>query len=100
MSDNLHQRAKDIFGKLVELPREAQRIELEKLCDGDKQLQREVGSLLDFHTARSLMAEPPKPKIRNRSTLGTTSLHKSWLQKATAYLPILALAFLLSRFIE
>ena len=96
MSDNLHQRAKDIFGKLVELPREAQRIELEKLCDGDKQLQREVGSLLDFHTARSLMAEPPKPKIRNRSTLGTTSLHKSWLQKAIAYLPIFALALLLA----
>lgn len=96
MSDNLHQRAKEIFGKLVELPREAQAKELERLCEGDTQLRHEVGSLLDFHTARSLMAEPPKPKIRNRSTLGTTRLRKSWLQRAIAYLPILGLVLLLA----
>ncbi|MDX1929447.1 MAG: serine/threonine-protein kinase [Pirellulaceae bacterium] len=96
MSDNLHQRAKEIFGKLVDLPREVQAKELEKLCAGDPQLRHEVGSLLDFHTARSLMAEPPKPKIRNRSTLSTTRLRKSWLQRALAYLPILALILLLT----
>jgi hypothetical protein len=96
LSDNLHHRAKEIFVKLVELPREAQAEELQKLCDGDTQLQREVGSLLDFHTARSLMAEPPKPKIRNRSTLSTTRLRKSWLQRVTEYLPILALILLLT----
>jgi eukaryotic-like serine/threonine-protein kinase len=96
LSDNLHQRAKEIFGKLVELPREVQAKELEKLCAGDPHLRHEVGSLLDFHTARSLMAEPPKPKIRNRSTLSTTRLRKSWLQRAFAYLPILSLILLLT----
>jgi hypothetical protein len=96
LSDNLHQRAKEVFGKLVDLPREVQAKELEKFCAGDPQLRHEVGSLLDFHTARSLMAEPPKPKIRNRSTLSTTRLRKSWLQRALAYLPILALIILLT----
>ena len=90
MSEHLHQRAKEIFGKLVELPREEAAIELERLCEGDSQLKREVSSLLDFHTARSLMATPPKPKIRHRSTLNTTRLHKTWFQKAIAYLPIAA----------
>ena len=80
---------------LVDLPREAQAKELEILCSGDAQLKREVGSLLDFHTARSLMAEPPKPKIRHRSTLNTTRLHKSWFQKAVAYLPIASQLLLL-----
>ena len=95
LSENLHQRAKEIFGKLVDLPRERQAKELENLCSGDNQLKREVASLLDFHTARSLMAEPPKPKIRHRSTLNTTRLHKSWFQKAVAYLPIASQLLLL-----
>ncbi len=96
MSDNLHRRAKEIFGKLVELPPEAQAKTLKNLCEGDTQLQREVASLLDFHTARSLMAEPPKPRIRNRSTLSTTRLRKSYFQRAIAYLPIVALLLLLA----
>ncbi len=96
MSENLHQRSKDIFGKLVDLPREAQARELERLCSSDPQLKREVASLLDFHTARSLMAEPPKPKIRHRSTLSTTRLHKSWREKTFAYLPVLTQLLLLA----
>lgn len=96
MSDSLHQRAKEIFVKLVEMPRDAQATELEKLCNGDSELRREVGSLLDFHTARSLMAEPPKPKIRNRSTLGTTRLRKTWLERAVAFLPTFAFVLLLA----
>ncbi len=95
MNENLHQRAKEIFSKLVELPREVAAKELNELCGADSELQREVASLLDFHTARSLMAAPPKPKIRHRSTLNTTRLHKNWYQKAIAYFPTGLQIFLL-----
>lgn len=95
MNENLYQRAKEIFSKLVDLPRDVAAKELDQLCEGDLQLKREVSSLLDFHTARSLMATPPKPKIRHRSTLHTTRLHKSWFQKAITYLPIASQVLLL-----
>ncbi len=91
----MHQRAKEIFGKLVDLPLELQAKHLERLCSTDAQLKREVASLLDFHTARSLMAEPPKPRIRHRSTLKTTRLQKSSIQKVLAYLPIISQLLLL-----
>lgn len=90
MNSNTHQRAKAIFIEVVELPREHQVNRLQELCGSDESLRREVSSLLDFHTARSLVAEKPTPKIRTRSTLSTTRWDKPWYQKSLQLLPAIA----------
>ncbi len=88
MSSN-HQRAKEIFSEVVELPKNRQADRLRQLCGEDESLFREVSSLLDFHTARSLVAEKPTPKIKTRSTLSTTRLDKPWHRKLLRYVPSL-----------
>ncbi len=83
---NIHQRAKAIFGELIDLPSEKRAGLLKKLCEGDAELEKEVASLLEFHTVRSLMADKPPPKIRTKPTLSTTRFDKSIRQRSLEYL--------------
>jgi eukaryotic-like serine/threonine-protein kinase len=89
LTSNSHQRAKEIFLQVVELPKNQQPPKLLELCGDDDGLYREVSSLLDFHTARSLVAQPATPKIRTRSTLSTTRMDKPWYRKLIRFLPAL-----------
>ncbi|MCA9183038.1 MAG: hypothetical protein KDA51_16360, partial [Planctomycetales bacterium] len=72
MSGDLHQRAKAAFAELIELSDEQRDAKLSELRLQAPELEHEVRSLLDYHTAQSLIAPSATPKIRTRSTLSTT----------------------------
>lgn len=82
MTADLYQQAKDTFSQLVELDSAAQENRLAELEQQSPKLASEVRSLLEYHTAQSLVVEPVAPKIRTRSTLSTTYQTKSvdWLR--------------------
>ncbi|HBE71714.1 MAG TPA: hypothetical protein DDW52_26525 [Planctomycetaceae bacterium] len=71
VSDNFHQRAKEKFAELADLDTAQLHDALTSLSREDKELADEVGSLLEYHTAQSLVAPATAPKIRTRSTLST-----------------------------
>lgn len=71
MSADFHKRAKEKFAELVDLNVDGQKSALAQVAVADPELAAEVGSLLDYHTAQSLVAPATAPKIRTRSTLST-----------------------------
>lgn len=79
MSGDLYQQAKAAFAELIELSDEQRDAKLSELKQQAPELEHEVRSLLDYHTAQSLIAPPATPKIRTRSTLSTTyHTARSW----------------------
>ena len=98
MSGDLYQQAKAIFAELLELSEEQRELRLSELGVRSPALEREVRSLLDYHTAQSLIASPSSPKIRTRSTLSTTyhtSRSLKWLAGPLRGLMIAGPLFLL-----
>ncbi len=81
MSADFHQKAKEKFAELVDLDAGQQKSKLNELAAFDPELASEVSSLLDYHTAQSLVAPAAAPKIRTRSTLSTHYENRSleWL---------------------
>ncbi len=82
MTANLYQQAKVVFTELLEADDSERSQRLAELREQSPELEHEVRSLLDYHTAQSLIAPPTTPKIRTRSTLSTTyhSTHSfKWL---------------------
>lgn len=81
MSADFHKLAKEKFAELVDLNIDGQKSALRALSAEDPELASEVGSLLDYHTAQSLIAPATAPKIRTRSTLSTQYDNRSleWL---------------------
>jgi hypothetical protein len=77
-----YQQAKTIFVRLLEASDTERKLQLERLRAESPELEQEVRSLLDYHTAESLIAAPVAPRIRTRSTLSTTYHLRSldWLQ--------------------
>ncbi len=71
MTADFHQKAKALFAELVDAPTATQNKRLEEIAKEDPNLASEVGSLLHYHTAQSLVTAPSTPKIRTRSTLST-----------------------------
>lgn len=99
MSGDLYQQAKAAFAELIELSDEQRDAKLSELGKRSPELEREVRSLLDYHTAQSLIAPPATPKIRTRSTLSTTfhtSRSLQWLRGPLRGLLIAGPLFLLS----
>lgn len=99
MSGDLYQQAKAAFAELIELSDEQRDAKLSELGQHSPELEREVRSLLDYHTAQSLIAPPATPKIRTRSTLSTTyhtSRSLQWLGGPLRGLLIAGPLFLLS----
>ena len=91
LNAQMHRHAKELFTELVELSTEDRLQRIEKLRETAPELAGEVTSLLDYHTAQSLVAPPSSPKIRTRSTL-TTTYARSRLRWLRAPLRGLALA--------
>lgn len=98
MTADLYQQAKEAFSELVDLDAESRNSKLADLEKRAPELASEVRSLLEYHTAQSLVVEPLAPKIRTRSTLSTTYQTKSvdWLQGPLKGLLIAGPLFLLS----
>ena len=92
MSEELYQKAKAVFGSLIDKPQQEQREELERLEKESPQLAQEVRSLLDYHTEQSFVLPSSEPKIRTRSTLSTTYRSSTWDRLRH---PILSLLFAL-----
>lgn len=78
MNADLYQQAKAIFSELLEATPEQRDRKLDELQSLSPDLEREVRSLLDYHTAQSLISPQSTPKIRTRSTLSTTYHTRSW----------------------
>ncbi len=99
MSGDLYQQAKAAFAELLELSEDKRDVKLSELGARSPDLEREVRSLLDYHTAQSLIAPPATPKIRTRSTLSTTyhtSRSLKWLRGPLRGLLIAGPLFFLS----
>ncbi len=77
MTSELYQDAKRIFARLIELDAQQRDTQLEELAQTSPELAREVRSLLDYHTAQSLVVPPANPRIRTKSTLSTTAQSSS-----------------------
>ncbi|MEZ6133377.1 MAG: serine/threonine-protein kinase [Pirellulaceae bacterium] len=95
-----YQRAKAIFAELAVASESVRAARLQELSQRSPDVAREVRTLLEYHTAQSLVAPQSAPKIRTRSTLNTTyqtSAH-SWLlgflKLLTLALPFVLLAWL------
>lgn len=97
MTANFHQRAKEKFAELADLDTAQRRDALAALSQEDPDLASEVSSLLEYHTAQSLVAPATSPKIRTRSTLSTQYENRSleWLTLPAKGL-LFALPFLLA----
>ena len=78
MTDDLYQKAKEVFSSLSELDTAQQESQLTKLNVESPELAEEVRSLLSYHTSKSLVVPQIGPKIRTRSTLSTTYQSRSW----------------------
>lgn len=99
MSGHLYQQAKAAFAELLDLSEVQRDAKLSELGQRSPDLEREVRSLLDYHSAQSLIAPPTAPKIRTRSTLSTTyhsSQSLKWLGGPLRGLLIAGPLFLLS----
>ena len=105
MSEDIYQQAKTVFNKLIDLGEAEQREELAKLRKNSPDLAKEVSSLLEYHTAQSLVVPPASPKIRTRSTLSTTYQTDDWkwvrvpIRSLLISLPLLLIASGLSYWI-
>ncbi len=99
MTADLYQKAKAIFAELLEADDNQRATKLAELRQKSPELEQEVRSLLDYHTAQSLIAPPSTPKIRTRSTLSTTyhtSRSLKWLAGPLRGLLVALPLFLLS----
>lgn len=96
MTANDYQQAKKLFNELTQLSERERASRLSKLEESSPELASEVRSLLDYHTAQSLII-PQTPKIRTKSTLSTSFHTRSakWLSSPIrglfVTLPILAI---------
>jgi hypothetical protein len=72
LTADIYQQAKAIFAELLDADDKLRDERLATLRERSPELEQEVRSLLEFHTAQSLIAPPSTPKIRTRSTLSTT----------------------------
>ncbi len=79
MTADLYQQAKSVFAQLLEADDSQRDAKLAELRQSSPELEQEVRSLLDYHTAQSLIAPPSTPKVRTRSTLSTTQHNSRWL---------------------
>ena len=106
MSNENYQRAKAVFGQLVDEPASVQKQELDRLEQESPKLAQEVRSLLDYHTQQSLVLESPTPRIRTRSTLSTTYRSTAWDRfrgisiSLAVSLPLLLVGLLLALWID
>ncbi|MCA9129805.1 MAG: protein kinase [Planctomycetales bacterium] len=82
MNNDNHQRSKELFTELVDLDEQQRDIRLQALRLQNAALAEEVASLLEYHTAQSLVVPQAAPKIRTRSTLSTSYTPRSldWLK--------------------
>ncbi len=106
MTAELYQRAKAVFAELLELPEAEQLARLQTIHSSDPALEKEVRSLLEYHTAQSLVVpQPPSPRIRTRATLSTTyqSSSLNWMPLLLKFLaitiPLVTIALLISAWI-
>lgn len=106
MTASLHQRAKEIFAEVYDLPPEECERRLSDYASQSPELIREVRSLLAYRTESSqVIGEPQIPKIRTRSTLSTTFQSRSglWfnclLRSLTVALPVILAGLLLAYWI-
>ncbi|MCA9190967.1 MAG: serine/threonine protein kinase [Planctomycetales bacterium] len=83
MTEDLYQLAKSEFVRLVDAPEAQREVRLSELSALSPELANEVRSLLEYHTAKSLIVPSHERKIRTRSTLSTTfqSRSSSWLRE-------------------
>lgn len=72
MTGDIYQQAKAVFAELVDVDESARQSRLSSIESDSPELASEVRSLLEYHTAQSLVVAPATPKIRTRSTLSTT----------------------------
>lgn len=107
MTAELYQRAKAIFAELLDANASERAAKLQALLQSDPALEKEVRSLLDYHTAQSLVVpQAAVPRIRTRSTLSTTyqSSSLNWLPLALKFfavaIPMAIIAFLISAWVE
>ncbi|MEC8555581.1 MAG: serine/threonine-protein kinase [Planctomycetota bacterium] len=106
MSNENYQRAKAVFGQLVDESATVQKKELDRLEQEFPKLAQEVRSLLDYHTQQSLVLESPTPRIRTRSTLSTTYRSTAWARfrgisiALAVSLPLLLVGLLLALWID
>ncbi len=107
LSADIYQQAKALFAELVELDEQEQAQRLAAIGKRSPAVERELRSLLDYHTAQSLIAPPATPKIRTRSTLSTTYHTTHWwrwlrgpLRGLAVALPLFLLSLLLAYWIE
>ena len=107
MTAELYQQAKAIFAQLVEADDSQRAAKLAELRQLSPELEQEVRSLLDYHTAQSLIAPPSTPKVRTRSTLSTTRLSSRWqtwllgpLRGLLVGLPLLLLSLLFAYWVD
>jgi eukaryotic-like serine/threonine-protein kinase len=96
----VYQQAKAILAELADASESERATRLQSLKIESPEIEREVRSLLDYHTAQSLVAIHATPKIRTRSTLNTTyqASMNGWLLpllKSLAIItPVLILAWI------
>ncbi len=106
MTADLYQQAKAVFSELLALDPDDQARRLNQLQQQSPELEQEVRSLLEYHTAQSLIAPQSTPKIRTRSTLSTTYHSRSiqWLdgplKGLLCALPLFLLGLLLAAWID
>jgi eukaryotic-like serine/threonine-protein kinase len=72
LTADIYQQSKALFAELLDADDTLREQRLSELRQKSPELEQEVRSLLEFHTAQSLIAPPSTPKIRTRSTLSTT----------------------------
>ncbi len=69
VSDDLWQRAQEVFDRVRALPRELRSAELDRSCAGDGELRAEVESLLEHDTQLATeFLESPAVRLRHRRT--------------------------------
>ena len=62
MTVDRHRRAKEVFLAVCELPQDQQQPHLDQACEGDRDLRREVESLLEIDRSEPAMAEQRPPE--------------------------------------
>ncbi len=73
LKQDLYQRAKIAFHELVGLNADDQNAALSRLAADDTELAKEVRTLLEYHTAQSLVVQPAPKRIQARGSLTTKS---------------------------
>ena len=107
MKQDLYQRAKIAFHELVGLSADDQSKALSRLAANDTELANEVRTLLEYHTAQSLVVQPSPKRIQSRGSLTTNSSAFSWRvifsrdpwRTLLIGLPLLSLAWLFTTWI-